>query len=135
MARHAARGFTLVECALVCAVAGVLATVALPSYRQHVLRMGRFDAVQALTRLQIAQEQRRATLGLYASDLDSLAGVSATSPQRLYSLAVSSTGPDSYRATAQALGAQAQDAGCATITLEVSLGFAQVGPSAACWNR
>ncbi|MDE2147951.1 MAG: hypothetical protein KGJ24_14795, partial [Burkholderiales bacterium] len=63
------RGFTLVECADVCAVAGIFATIAVPTYRQHQLRIGRLDAVQALTQLQAAQEQRRAALGLYAADL------------------------------------------------------------------
>ena len=51
-----AAGFTLVELAVVCAIAGVLAAVALPSYQSHLLRAGRADAVDALTRLQMAQD-------------------------------------------------------------------------------
>ncbi len=128
-------GFTLVECVIVCAVAGVLAAVALPSYHQHRLRVGRLDAVQALTKVQMAQEQRRGAIGLYAADLASLGGVAATSEQGLYRISVESTGPDSYRASATAQGAQAADSDCATITLGVSLGFPQAGPSPACWDR
>jgi type IV pilus assembly protein PilE len=129
------RGFSMIECAAVCALVAVLAAVAWPAYRSHLLRAGRFDAQQTLTRVQIAQEQRRNNFGGYASDLASLAGVAATSPQGLYRIRLQSTGPDSYRALAQAQGAQASDRACAEITLDVSLGFASVGPAPACWNR
>ncbi|MDE2080247.1 MAG: prepilin-type N-terminal cleavage/methylation domain-containing protein [Burkholderiales bacterium] len=129
------RGYTLVECAIVCAVAGIFASVALPSYRQHLLRIGRLDAVQALTRVQAAQEQRRAALGLYAADLASLHGIAATSAQGHYRITLAANGPDGYRASAWAVGPQAQDGRCATITLQVALGFTQVGPSPACWGR
>ena len=57
--RPAGRGFTLVECAVVCAIVGILGAVALPSLRGHELRSARIDAVDALTRLQAAQEQHR----------------------------------------------------------------------------
>ena len=62
-ARHRG-GFTLIECTMVCAVAAVLAGLAFPSYRQQQLRMARLDAVDALTRLQAAQERYRAATGL-----------------------------------------------------------------------
>jgi type IV pilus assembly protein PilE len=129
------RGFTLVECMLVCTVAAVLATLALPSYRGQQLRMARIDAVAALTRLQLAQERYRAATGLYAQDLASLGGLAAKSPQGRYALSVASLGPDGYLATAQAQGEQSADSDCAAITLEVSQGFAHNGPTPSCWNR
>ncbi|MDP1902192.1 MAG: type IV pilin protein [Rubrivivax sp.] len=135
MAPLHARGFTLVEVSVVLCVTGVLAAVALPSYRQHGLRMARLDAVQALTRLQAAQEQHRALHGLYASEMAALRGVTPTSPQQRYAVALQPTGPDSYRATASAQGLQVDDRDCRALTLEVAQGFAQAGPTAQCWNR
>ncbi len=129
------RGFTLIECAVVCAVAAILAGLALPSFRGQALRSARIDAVQALTRIQMAQEQHRAQSGLYAGELGALRGVGAQSMQGRYTLALSLTGPDSFVATASARGAQAQDSDCTQITLEVTQGFAHAGPTAACWNR
>ena len=135
MRGYSAAGYTLIECCVVCAVAAMLAALALPAYRSSELRMARLDAVDALTRLQASQEQHRTQHGLYAADLLPLRGAPATSAQGRYTLTLQSTGPDAYRATAHARGVQAQDSDCVAITLEVSLGFAHAGPSAACWNR
>ena len=131
----AAAGFTLVETLMVCAVVAILATLAWPSFRGHDFRAGRVDAVAALTRVQMAQEQHRSAHGLYASELRALVGTSAQSPQGRYAISLALSGPEIYVATASALGAQAQDPGCATITLQVKHGFAQTGPHAGCWQR
>jgi type IV pilus assembly protein PilE len=130
-----AAGFTLVECATVCAVVAVLAAVALPSFQGEARRAARLDAVQALTRLQITQEQYRSAHGLYAGELGALRGVSPVSDQGRYTLSLAVTGPEAYRATAQARGSQARDSHCPVLTLEVAQGFAQFGPNAQCWNR
>ena len=134
-ARAATAGFTLVECLMVCAVVAILATLAWPSFRGHDFRAGRLDAVQALTRVQMAQEQHRSAPGLYISELSALLGTSARSPQGRYAISLALSGPEAYLATAIALGAQAQDPGCAAITLQVRQGFAQTGPHAGCWQR
>ena len=128
-------GFTFVETMMVCAVVAVLATLAWPSFRGHDFRAGRVDAVAALTRVQMAQEQHRSAHGLYAGDLRALLGTSARSPQGRYAISLAVSGPEAYVASARAIGAQAQDPGCATLTLQVKLGFAQTGPDAGCWQR
>jgi prepilin-type N-terminal cleavage/methylation domain-containing protein len=74
-------GFTLVELCIAAGVVAVLAAVALPSYRGHLLHAGRVDAVAALTRLQAAQEQHRSAHGLYAAQLGVLPGVGTVSPE------------------------------------------------------
>jgi len=129
-------GFTLVEVACVCAVVGVLASVALPSYQASLQHARRSDAVAALTRLQAAQERMRAHHGLYSSDFGALQ-VAAVSSEQLYGLAIELTGPDSYRASATALagGAQAGDHACAQLQIDVKSGFVETGPSPRCWNR
>jgi len=131
------RGFTLVELCIATAVVAVLAAVALPSYRGHLLQAGRVDAVSALTRLQAAQEQHRATHGLYAAQLGALRGLGAVSPEGHYTVSMALAGPDGYRATAtvRASGPQAGDRECSALTLDVVQGFATPGPSARCWRR
>lgn len=135
VAQPPARGFTLVESLIACAVAALLAGVALPSMQGQRLRAGRLDAVAALTRVQAAQEQHRSQLGHYADNLSTLGLINPNSPQGLYAVRLQITGPDGYRATATALGRQAQDSGCTVLTLEVDQGFPTEGPRAQCWQR
>jgi type IV pilus assembly protein PilE len=130
-----ARGFTLVELLVALALAAMLLTLGLGAPRDHALRIGRLDAVEALGRVQQTQEQHRSAHGLYTNDLSALTGAAAASPQGRYAISIELTGGDGYRATAGALGAQARDTACATLTLEVRHGFAQTGPNAGCWNR
>ncbi len=129
------RGLTLVELLVALALAALLLTLGLGGQRSSELRIGRLDAVDALTRVQQAQEQHRSAHGLYASEFAALRGTSATSPQGRYAIAIQITGGEAYRATAVAQGAQARDSHCATLTLEVRQGFAQTGPDAGCWIR
>lgn len=130
------RGFTLVEVLVTCAVVGVIAGVALPGYQSQLQQARRSDAVAALTRLQAAQERLQAGHGIYSADLAALQ-IAPRSGEGLYDLRIELTGADSYRAhaVARADGAQAGDAACAALTLEVRRGFASIGPSARCWNR
>lgn len=130
-------GFTLVELCIAAGVVALLAAVALPSYRGHLLQAGRVDAVAALTRLQAAQEQHRAAHGLYAAQLGALRGVGTVSPEGRYTVSLALSGAEGYRATATARagGPQAGDRECSALTLDVVQGFATPGPSARCWRR
>jgi type IV pilus assembly protein PilE len=129
------RAFTLVECAVVCAIVCILSAIALPSYFQHQLRAARVNAVHALTALQTAQERHRLAHGIYASDLRALPGVPLHSTDGRFALALSRSANETYRATAHATGVQTKDSECPALTLDVNLGFANTGPSAACWRR
>ena len=123
---------------MVCAVVAVLAAITWPGLRGHDLRAGRLDGVHALTRVQQAQEAHRSAHGLYAGTLAPLQGGSAhsaISAQGRYAIDVASAGPEAYQATARAIGVQAQDAPCATLTLQVRQGFVQTGPDSTCWLR
>jgi type IV pilus assembly protein PilE len=129
------RGFTLVECLVVLAVAAILAGLTLPSLRGRELRVARLDAVAALMRLQVAQERYRSHHGDYSGQLSALAGVQPTSPQGRYTLSLQYLGPETYQAAATAVGEQQRDTGCAAITLDVRQGFASQGPRPDCWGR
>jgi type IV pilus assembly protein PilE len=128
-------GFTLVECLIVCSVVAILAGLALPAWNGHQRRSARLDAVDALTRLQIAQEAHRSTHGGYAADLAALAGVAVVSRQGFYRLGLHPVAADAYRATAVAQGIQAGDRDCPELTLDMAQGFSRIGPDIRCWNR
>ena len=51
------RGVTLIELLTVITVLGILAAIAVPGYRQYLLRANRTDAKTALMQLQAAQEK------------------------------------------------------------------------------
>jgi type IV pilus assembly protein PilE len=136
--RGAGHGFTLVEMCTVVAVIGVLAALGWPSLQEQLNRGRRADAVAALMRVQIAQESFRASNGLYATQLGSLSGATASlSREGLYEIALRNDGPNHYeaRATARAGGPMAGDVPCAVLSLQVRDGLAQQAPSARCWNR
>lgn len=133
-----ARGFTLVELLVVMAAAGALAAIAWPSFAAQMTKARRADATSALLRLEAAQARHHALHGLYAADAGALgAAGGAASPQGLYRIELRPGPGDGFTAVAHARsdGVQAADRECAAITLRVELGFAQRGPSAACWVR
>ena len=130
------RGFTLAEVLVVSIVGLLLATMAWPAYRGQLQRAARSEAIEALQRLQLAQERHRETFGLYAGELKTVGLGAATSGGR-YHLALTPTGAESYRAMAMVRigSAQESDRDCAAITIDVRQGFATLGPDGRCWNR
>ena len=57
MNRSNQRGFTLIEMMIVVAIVGILAAVALPSYRNHIIRAARVQAQTELLELAGLQEK------------------------------------------------------------------------------
>jgi len=138
------RGMTLVELLVVVVLVAVLATVAIPSYRSHVLRTHRVEARTALLALAVAQEKFFLQHNTYATQTelseappDGL-GLPGTSANARYVLSIDSASESDYSATATATGTQVGDHDCATFSTN-ALGQRSAtrldgSASSACWN-
>lgn len=98
-------GFTLIELMVAVIIVGILAAIAYPSYRNYMVQTRRSDAMIALTQLASQQERffTRCDPAHYAANIgggtqpacgtgpnftDSTLGLSTTSPESHYDLAV-----------------------------------------------
>ena len=66
------KGITLIELLIVIVIVGLLAAIAIPSYRSYLQRARRADAKTALEQLRAAQEMFRAERGGYSTDINQL---------------------------------------------------------------
>ncbi|WP_419835933.1 type IV pilin protein [Endozoicomonas atrinae] len=111
------KGFTLVELIIAVAVLGILAAIAIPSYRQHVEDSAIADARASLMGLANAMERHRAQNGSYlgaATDGDNDGTGDDTGSPRIYhqqspesgtaffNLTISAAAANSYTLTATA---------------------------------
>jgi type IV pilus assembly protein PilE len=149
MTRSRERGVTLIELLTVMIILGIVAAIAIPSYRNYLLRAQRVDATTALLRIAAAQEKFYLQNNTYATD-DQLAdpppgglGIGATSERGYYNIAI--TKEDNltvdYVATATPVdgGPQARDADCAVFTIDqagarLAKSNADVENTATCWR-
>jgi type IV pilus assembly protein PilE len=127
------RGFTLIDLSVTLAVAGILASVALPSYQSQLARARRNEAILGLIQVQAAQEQFRASHGSYSLRLEGLRGVMTRGEH--YEIILVASHASGYMARAQVTDGQRRDEGCGELTLSVLDGVATQGPSERCWNR
>jgi len=123
------RGVTLMELLTVVAVIGILASVAVPSYRRYLLRAQRTDGTAALLRVATAQEKHFLQYGTYVTTTANMPnthaagglGIPTTSDKGYYSLTLASS-TTGYVATAvpRTGGGQQDDTTCATLTINES---------------
>ncbi|MGQ0835565.1 MAG: type IV pilin protein [Gammaproteobacteria bacterium] len=136
-----ARGVTLIELMIVIVVVAILASIAVPSYRNYILRTNRTEGRAALLRVQVAQEKfflqnNTYTLNLTAAPPAGL-GVGNTTPEGHFGITVVAGAggiTTSYLATATAAGGQMQDTvACRVLTIN-DQGVRTPAESSGCWR-
>lgn len=135
------KGVTLIELMVVIVIVGILASIAVPSYRNYVIRAQRTDAMSALLRVTAAQEKFYLQNNTYASNalLDDAppAGLGITGTENgWYTLAITTTNglarDFTVTATPVSGGPQASDSHCASFSI-TSTG-AKAATNADCWK-
>lgn len=135
--RSTSRGVTLIELMIVIVVVAILASIAVPSYRQYVLRSHRTEAKAALMNVAAAQEKFYLQNNTYTDELsdappDGL-GIPDTTEHGNYTIAIAAGADDTaFSATATATGGQAQDTRCATFTIDQA--GVKTATNADCWD-
>lgn len=142
-------GFTLIEMLITISIVGILFAVAYPSYQQSTRKTRRTDAVAAALTIQVAQEKFRGSCPFYAQSLGtadtcgttaalSTVKASSTTDQGYYTMSItanSATG-NAYEIKAVASGDQANDTGCATLTITFNAANPKgLKAPTACWAR
>jgi type IV pilus assembly protein PilE len=115
-------------------VAGILGSLAYPSFESQVQRGRRAEALAALLTVQLTQSRWHANTGRYGSLAD--LGVAPRTGSGHYTLITSDVSADGYRLVAVANGPAARDAACRELRLQVNgLDVQQTsGPDAATVN-
>jgi type IV pilus assembly protein PilE len=123
---HSQRGVTLIELVVVMIIVGILTAIAIPSYRNYVIRSQRSDAKDAVLALATQQEKHYLQCNTYAS---AIAGATNCAANQLQGTAASKNGwyqltipggdatTFSVRATAIAGQNQYQDGACRSFTV------------------
>lgn len=133
--RNRMHGVTLLELMIVVVIIGVLASIAYPSYRQHVQRAKRIEAMSTL--LQIATEQERYYLNhnTYTNDMTAL-GFAAdpfTTETGTYQVDIDDADADTYTATATYQIADDEASKCDTFSIDAT-GAKTSLPHTDCWT-
>ncbi len=117
-------GFSLIEVMVTVVIAGILMSIALPSYQAQVQSSRRGIAKTSLLQLHLLQEAYRFDHQRYATTKDL-----ALPPSEFYTFSVKNVSSSTYILVAKAVGTQSSDKKCA----EMSINQAFKRSPAACW--
>ena len=124
--RHRQQGVTLIELVVVMIIVGILAAVAIPSYRSYVLRSQRSDAKDALLALATQQEKHYLQCNTYGTSIAAATNCAAgevqgtaASKNGWYTLAIVGGNATTFTVRATAVNGQNQwqDTACRDFTV------------------
>jgi type IV pilus assembly protein PilE len=142
--KRALRGFTLIEIMITVGIVAVLATIAVTGYTSQVQKSRRTDARNALLDLAGREEKLFSTANAYSQTPSDLGyGAVGTSfpisvGSGYYTVSASVPNPSvSYVVTATAIGIQASDTQCATLSVDQTGAQTSTGgaTSSTCWGN
>ncbi len=126
-------GFTLIELMIVVLIIAVIGFIALPSYRDYVLRSSRAEGKAALMTIASKQEQYYLDNKTYTATIADL-NVPTTTESGKYTMVIIAADATSYSLEAQPAGGQVDDTDCADLTLDSNGTKGASGPLGAdCW--
>lgn len=123
-------GFTLIELMVVVAILAIIASVALPSYRQHVLKSRRAAGAACLLQAQQQMERFYTTTLAYNAAGSPTVFTCDSEISRFYTVSVSGVSAKAYTLTAAPQGAQTADS-CGSLTVNQT--GAKTPTGSTCW--
>lgn len=121
LSRGRQAGVTLIELMIVLVIVAILATIAVPSYRQYTIRAHRTEAKSALLKLQTKEEGYYLQNNQYSADATALGFPGSVSENGVYTLNVATASAgQSFTATATptAGGTMTDDTHCAEFSID-----------------
>jgi len=147
---RAQQGVTLIELMIVLLIAGLLASISVPSYRQYILRSHRVEAQTVLMNLAAAQERHYLVCNTYTDSIDGPSDTACEIGRGLgfgnfdadvdglqtenswYTITIDDADAETFTATATAIGGQAGDVDCTTLSIDAA--GRREAKSDECWN-
>lgn len=145
MSKKKNSGFSLIELMIVVAVIAILFAVALPNYRQHILRSNRSVGQAELMSMAARQEQYFSNNKTYTTSLTELGypashyvnekGEQTSSGFAVYQMTISASGTaTSFELSATPQNAQVKDTDCSELTLDNLGNKTSTGGGDRCWS-
>jgi type IV pilus assembly protein PilE len=130
-------GVTLIELLVVIGIIGILASIAIPSYRNYVMRASRSDAKSALMAAAGALERCYTRFNSYAAADGCTVVFPVTSTNTKYLITAPTQTSVAFSLLATPQAAQADDTGCANFTLDNAnaRGVSGTKPWRECWGK
>jgi type IV pilus assembly protein PilE len=133
--RHEA-GFTLIELMIVVVVVAILAAVAIPSYREYILRSNRASAQSFISDVASRQSQYLLDARSYALSLSALGMTAPADVGSRYSISITASGgggsPPTFTVVASPIGGQVGDR-CGDISINQQGVKTSSGTGTQCW--